>query len=192
MIATHAIPGARVLSAFALGCETAIRLAIAISPNHYEVGWDATGTCGVIGAAVTGALLLGCDETAMTYAIGTAAGQTVGQRAALGTASGMLHAGKAATSGWIAAQLAPHGFTASPSLDDEPFHFFIAFPSEPSKIDAVVAGIGSQWRLLEATPQPVPAPASASLARAVEGLHGAASTSAFLTALAPLPAGAAR
>jgi 2-methylcitrate dehydratase PrpD len=34
-----------------LGVETECRIAIAISPAHYQRGWHITSTCGVLGAA---------------------------------------------------------------------------------------------------------------------------------------------
>jgi DNA-binding transcriptional LysR family regulator len=53
--------GESALRAYALGVEAQLRLGNAISPGHYDAGWHITGTCGVVGAAVAAAVLLGLD-----------------------------------------------------------------------------------------------------------------------------------
>jgi len=52
-----------------VGCEAQLRTGVAISPEHYDRGWHITGTCGVIGAAVTAALLFGFDDAALAQAV---------------------------------------------------------------------------------------------------------------------------
>ena len=104
--------GAAAMRAFVLGCETQLRLGVAISPEHYDDGWHITGTCGTIGAAVAAAALLGLDARATARAIGIAASSTVGQREAFGRMTKAYHAGKAAANGLLAATLAKRGFTA--------------------------------------------------------------------------------
>src|SRR5579872_2933982 len=41
--ASQNVSGAVALRAFALGCEAQLRLGVAISPWHYDVGWHITG-----------------------------------------------------------------------------------------------------------------------------------------------------
>src|ERR1700722_13597845 len=65
--------GDKALTAFALGCEAQLRVGVSISPEHYDRGWHITGTCGVVGCAVTAGLLLGLDEPALTRAVSIAA-----------------------------------------------------------------------------------------------------------------------
>jgi 2-methylcitrate dehydratase PrpD len=43
--------GPDLLLAFILGDEIQARIGLAISPNHYSMGWHITSTCGVFGAA---------------------------------------------------------------------------------------------------------------------------------------------
>jgi 2-methylcitrate dehydratase PrpD len=104
--------GAAAMRAFILGCETQLRVGVAISPEHYDDGWHITGTCGVIGAAITAAALFGLDGAATARAIGLAASATVGQREAFGTMAKAYHPGKAAANGIRAARLARAGFDA--------------------------------------------------------------------------------
>ena len=43
--------GQDLITAFVVGVEIESKLGRAINPSHYEVGWHATATCGVFGAA---------------------------------------------------------------------------------------------------------------------------------------------
>lgn len=104
--------GSAALRAFVLGCEIQLRIGVAISPEHYDDGWHITGTCGVIGAAVAAAGLLGLDAERIAVAIGIAAATTVGQREAFGRMTKAFHAGKAAANGIAAARLAARGLGA--------------------------------------------------------------------------------
>ena len=101
--------GAAFLGAFAAGCEAQLRIGCAISPAHYDHGWHITGTCGVFGAAVAAAALLGLDAEATARALSLAATMTAGHREAFGTMTKPLHAGKAAANGVLAARLAAAG-----------------------------------------------------------------------------------
>jgi 2-methylcitrate dehydratase PrpD len=101
--------GAAFLGAFAAGCEAQLRIGRAISPAHYDRGWHITGTCGVFGAAVAAAALLGLDAEATARALSLAATMTAGHREAFGTMTKPLHAGKAAANGVLAARLAAAG-----------------------------------------------------------------------------------
>src|SRR4051812_12783730 len=102
--------GAEVLSAFALGCESQLRIGNAISPNHYDRGWHITGTCGVFGAAVAAGLLLGLDGPGLEAALAAASTMTLGHREAFGSMTKPFHAGKAAANGVFAARLALGGY----------------------------------------------------------------------------------
>lgn len=106
--------GARCLSAFALGCEAQLRIGNAISPGHYDRGWHITGTCGVFGAAVAAAVLLGLDAAGLERALSLAAGMTLGHREAFGSMTKAFHAGKAAVNGTLAARLGAAGLSGAP------------------------------------------------------------------------------
>jgi 2-methylcitrate dehydratase PrpD len=76
-------------------------------------GWHLTGACGPFGAAAACAILLGLDAERTAWALGLAGTQGAGLWAfnADGTMSKRLHAGKAAHSGVLAAELAAAGFS---------------------------------------------------------------------------------
>lgn len=61
-----------------VGYETAIRLSIAMQPNHKKRGFHTTGTCGTIGVAMAVAFALKFDfsqvKTALSAAVSSAAG----------------------------------------------------------------------------------------------------------------------
>ncbi|MFD0535160.1 MmgE/PrpD family protein [Actinomadura luteofluorescens] len=105
--------GRDLLAAFALGCEVQLRLGLAVSPEHYDRGWHITGTCGVVGAAVTAGLLGAPGRDRLAAALRLASLQTLGHREAFGTEVKPFHAGKAAAGGVLAAAEAARGrFTA--------------------------------------------------------------------------------
>jgi 2-methylcitrate dehydratase PrpD len=107
------LPGDAYLTAFALGCESQLRIGNAISPNHYDRGWHITGTCGVFGAAVTAALLLGLDAAQTEAALALASTMVLGHREGFGSMTKPFHPGKAAVNGVLAARLAAAGLTGA-------------------------------------------------------------------------------
>ena len=95
-----------------LGFEAESRVANAVYPAHYDVGWHITGTAGVFGAAAAIGKLLGLDEQQMVWAIGLAATQAAGLREMFGSMAKSFHPGRSAQNGYAAALLAQAGFTA--------------------------------------------------------------------------------
>lgn len=116
--------GRRQLAAAACGIEAQLRIGMAMTPQHYDAGWHITGTCGVIGAAVTAGLLLDAGTAELSAAIAAAASMTLGHREAFGTPVKPLHVGKAAANGLLAAQLAIEDFTASKQVLEAPRGYF--------------------------------------------------------------------
>src|SRR6185295_17161523 len=106
--------GERLVTAIAAGYEVMIRSSLALNPSAARLrGWHLTGVCGPFGAAAACASLLELDEEQTAWALGLAGTQGAGLWAfnADGTMSKRLHAGKAAHSGVMAAELAALGFT---------------------------------------------------------------------------------
>ncbi|MCI2416400.1 MmgE/PrpD family protein [Saccharopolyspora sp. K220] len=99
-------PATDVLTAYAWGCELQLRLGVAVSPSHYDLGWHITGTCGAFGAAVTSALLLGLRGRRLASALFWGIGRGLGMREGFGTMTKPFHPGKAAANGMLAARLA--------------------------------------------------------------------------------------
>lgn len=155
--AQAAASGRRQLAAAVCGIEAQLRVGMAMTPQHYDAGWHITGTCGVIGAAVTAGLLLDLDESELASAIGAAASMTLGQREGFGTMVKPFHAGKAAANGVLAARLAAGGFTASQRVLEAPRGYFGVLAGgawDESWFGDDVAG--PTWLLRENTYKPFP------------------------------------
>src|SRR3979409_599106 len=91
-----------------------IRSSLALNPPAARLrGWHLTGVCGPFGAAAACASLMKLNTEETAWALGLAGTQGAGLWAfnADGTMSKRLHAGKAAHSGVLAAELAQLGFT---------------------------------------------------------------------------------
>ncbi|MFF5260339.1 MmgE/PrpD family protein [Actinomadura viridis] len=152
------VPGPDLLTAFALGCEVQLRLGLAVSPEHYDRGWHITGTCGVIGAAVTAGLLGSLDRDRLALALRLASLQTLGHREAFGTEVKPFHAGKAAANGLLAAaEAARGGFAdeAGAALPGIGGLLRALAPGERSP-DRLLDGFGTRWDLLDNTFKPYP------------------------------------
>ncbi|CAG9216892.1 MmgE/PrpD family protein [Paraburkholderia tropica] len=147
--------GRAALSAFALGCEAQLRVGVSISPEHYDRGWHITGTCGVIGCAVTAALLLGLNETQLTQAVAIAASMFVGQREAFGTMTKPYHPGKAAANGIAAARLALAGQQAADDIFEAPGGYAHSMSTRVD-FEQMNGAFGERWELLFNTYKPYP------------------------------------
>jgi 2-methylcitrate dehydratase PrpD len=110
------VSGAALLTAFVVGVEIEAKLGRAVNPAHYEVGWHATSTLGVFGAAAAAGKLLGLSAEAMARALAIAASMSSGIKANFGTDCKPWHGGHAARCGLEAAQLAAAGFTGNPHV----------------------------------------------------------------------------
>jgi 2-methylcitrate dehydratase PrpD len=108
--------GREIIAAFVAGYETACRIGMALRPGHYNLGFHATGTVGVFGAAAACARLLGLDTQATAQALGIAGTQAAGLKSQFGTMCKPFHAGKASQNGLLAARLAARGFSSRPDL----------------------------------------------------------------------------
>ena len=114
MAETVGSSGERLVTAIAAGYEVMIRTSLALNPSAARLrGWHLTGVCGPFGAAAACASLMGLNAEQTAWALGLAGTQGSGLWAfnADGTMSKRFHAGKAAHSGVLAAELAALGFT---------------------------------------------------------------------------------
>jgi 2-methylcitrate dehydratase PrpD len=147
--------GRTALVAFALGCEAQLRAGVAISPEHYDRGWHITGTCGVVGAAITAGLLLGFDDAALGRAVRLSMTMPLGHREAFGTMAKAFHPGKAAANGIVAARLAAQGADAPADILENPRGFAAALST---RFDAVqmLGDLGVRWELADNTYKPYP------------------------------------
>jgi 2-methylcitrate dehydratase PrpD len=142
--------GERLVTAIAAGYEIMIRSSLALNPSAARLrGWHLTGVCGPFGAAAASAVLLGLNDEQTAWALGLAGTQGSGLWAfnADGTMSKRFHAGRAAYSGVLAAELAALGFTGPTQIYE--FHdggVLRAF-SDASDPAPLTAGLGKEYRL---------------------------------------------
>lgn len=144
------------LTAVVLGYEVAIRVGEAVGKTHY-FHWHNTATCGVFGAAAAAGWLLGLDARQLTWALGSAGTQAGGlwEFIAEGDMSKVLHAGRAAANGVLAAELAALGFTGARRILEGRQGFFAA--TAPDGTPArVVEGLGEGWKLPTSSIKPYP------------------------------------
>ena len=149
------VTGAQFLQAFILGVETECRIGLAVMPEHYNIGWHITATCGVFGAAAACGKVLKLTEQQMTWALGIAATQSSGLTAMLGSMSKSFNMGHAARNGLTAALLAHKNFTSSERGIEAPRGFAHVLSSR-CDLNAIVDGLGAKWELLENAYKPYP------------------------------------
>lgn len=144
------VSGERLVTAIAAGYEVMIRSSLALNPSAARLrGWHLTGVCGPFGAAAACAVLLGLDAERTAWALGLAGTQGAGLWAfnADGAMSKRLHAGKAAHSGVLAAELAAAGFTGPTQIYEFHDGGFLKAYSDASDPAPLTADLGKRFHL---------------------------------------------
>ena len=138
------------------GYEAMCRIGNAVGKTHYRI-WHNTATCGPYGSAFAAAALLGLDDERTVWALGNAGTQSSGLWQFLedGAMSKHLHAGRAAESGLLAAELAARGFTGPAHILEGKKGFFAAAcpDAEPERVLAEPDG---PWQLTLTSIKPWP------------------------------------
>lgn len=149
--------GKRLVTAIAAGYEVMIRSSLALNPSAARLrGWHLTGVCGPLGAAAACSSLLGLDAEETAWALGLAGTQGAGTWAfnADGTMSKRFHAGKAAHSGVMAAELAALRFTGPTQIYEFADGGILKAFSDASDPAPLTAGLGQIWHLDETCIKP--------------------------------------
>lgn len=152
---TRGLPGAAVLTAFALGAEIECRLGNMVTGGHYARGWHITATCGVFGAAVACARLLGLSAAKTADALGIAASQAAGVAENLPTEAKNVGVGNAARGGLLAALFAEAGYDAAPGAIEGRQGWARAAGDQPA-LGELYDDLGQRWELLKNTYKPYP------------------------------------
>ncbi len=132
------------LAAVVAGYEVAIRIGEAVGKQHYFY-FHNTSTCGVFGAAAAAGHLLGLSAEQLVWALGNAGTQSAGlwEFNKEGAMSKHLHAGRAAASGVLAADLAAQGFTGARTMLEGERGFFAATAPD-AQPERVYEGLGDK------------------------------------------------
>ncbi|HSQ04669.1 MAG TPA: MmgE/PrpD family protein [Burkholderiales bacterium] len=144
--------GKQLVTAIAAGYEVMIRSSLALNPSATRLrGWHITGVTGPFGAAAACASLLGLDAEHTAWAFGLAGTQGAGLWAfnADGTMSKRFHAGKAAHSGVMAAELAASGFTGPTQIYEFEDGGVLKAFSDASDVAPLTRDLGRVYHLEE-------------------------------------------
>ena len=142
--------GEALLTAVAAGYEVMIRTSAALDPSATKSrGWHITGIAGTFGAAAAAAVLMRLDVEQTAWALGLAGTQSGGLFAftADGAMSKRLHAGQAARSGVVAAELAVAGFTGPTQIYEAADGGFLWTFVDGASAAPLVEKLGAAWRL---------------------------------------------
>jgi len=144
------------LTAVLHGYEACCRIGNAVGPGHYRI-WHNTATCGPFGSAMAVSSLLRLDSDQCVDALGNAGTQSSGlwQFLETGAMSKHLHAGRAAESGLMAADLAAFGVTGPPAILEGDKGFFRATCPDADP-DAVLRSPDAPWQLSLTSIKPWP------------------------------------
>ena len=108
------VDGQKLIEGLVVGFDVAYRIGQAIAKTHYLM-FHSTGTVATFGSTAAAAKIMGLSKEQTAWALGNAASQAAGlwEYLKMGDDTKLLHAGKAAMNGVLAASLARHGFTGS-------------------------------------------------------------------------------
>ena len=142
--------GEELIESLVVGYQVAIVVGMMVNPEHRSRGFHTTGTCGTLGAAAAACKALGLDQNQTVNALGLAGTQAAGllESDHSGSMGKHLHAGRAAQSGIISAQLAENGYTGAKTIfeGDEGFLKVMA-GIDPGEIDINL--LMKKYRILE-------------------------------------------
>ncbi|MGP0074443.1 MAG: MmgE/PrpD family protein [Bryobacteraceae bacterium] len=143
-------------TAIVAGFEAAARIAMAVQPQeHYALGFHMTPTCGVFGAAITSAKLLGLTREETLAAVGIAGSMAAGSMEFLadGAWTKRIHPGLAAQNGIQAALLAAEGFTGPLRILEGRDGFLRGYSRNPIP-ERLTAGLGQSFEILHTAVKP--------------------------------------
>jgi 2-methylcitrate dehydratase PrpD len=131
--------GKDLLVALAAGCEMMERLSKAANSSLRNRGYHTTPTCGVFGATIAAAKLLGLSSDKIVSALGMAGAQSGGLMEMYGPSmQKRFNPGPASRNGVTAATMAQLGFTGAATIFEGERGFLKAFTdkSDPSQLTA--------------------------------------------------------
>ncbi|MGO7042145.1 MmgE/PrpD family protein [Rhizobium acaciae] len=133
--------GKKVLDGYMSGVETMVALGELLNPEHYMLGWHASATIGVFGAAMASARILRLTTEQMATALSFAVTASSGTRSAFGSSAKPWQVAAAARNGFVSSQLAKAGLTANASVFG-PMGLAELYGGDADRVDAVLARVG--------------------------------------------------
>lgn len=150
--------GSDVLTAAALGLETACRLG-EVSPHGFHArGVHATAAVGPLTAALVAGHLSKFDTETLVNALGIAGSSSSGLLEFLDTDADTkaLHPGSASMNGVLAARLAAAGATGPSSVLEGRRGIYAALTDRPTNFAALTEGLGTRWEATRIGIKPYP------------------------------------
>lgn len=138
------------LHAYTIGCEVVCRVAAAAHPLSLDRGFHITPVAGVLGAAVACAMAAGLEADGIGHALGIAGSFAGGLYEFVADGAGVkrIHAGHAAASGILAADLASQGLTGPATVLEGTYGWLAAFAGAgEDRALGILDGLGEQWRI---------------------------------------------
>lgn len=151
--------GRALLTALIGGTEVVARIGRAAAGQYMTRGFHPTSVFGVFGAAAAAARLSGRGSASIQQAFGLAGSMSGGlfEYLADGSSAKVMHAGWAAHSGVMAADLAGFGATGPASVVEGRFGLLRAFFGVEGASDAILGGLGEIWETSGLAFKPFPA-----------------------------------
>jgi 2-methylcitrate dehydratase PrpD len=148
------VSGSDALVAIASGYDVADRIVEGLGGyrSHNDRGWHSTGTCGTFGSATAAARALSLDAPRFRHALGIAGTYTGGTWAFLvdGSMTKRYHAGRAAESGVLAAQLAGAGFDGPAQVLEAAWGGVLpTYAGAAADPQAVIRDLGATFKILD-------------------------------------------
>jgi 2-methylcitrate dehydratase PrpD len=139
--------GVELLAAVLAGNEAVARIGMAAPGAFHARGFHPTSVCGVFGATLAAARLMGLDEERATRALGLAGSLASGVFEYLsdGSPTKPLHAGWAAQAGVQAAALAEAGAGGPATILEGRFGLYATHAQGSADIGAQLADLGERW-----------------------------------------------
>jgi 2-methylcitrate dehydratase PrpD len=148
--------GRTFLAAVVAGYEAALRVANAVQPSHWRMGFLSMGPCGTLGAAAAAAHCLDLDADGLANAFGLAGVQAGGINSSIyaeGDMGKRLVPSRAAANGIVAALLAAKGFTGTTDIIEGKFGFCDVFAGDHD-LGRVTGGLGRDFEILRTSLKP--------------------------------------
>lgn len=158
---TRGMRWGELLTAYAIGMETAIRLGRSVKGGFHHGGYHATGVVSHFSSALVAGKLLGLTEDQLVAAQGIAASTASGVQVFLedGAWTKRLHPGWGAFAGITAAQMAQAGFFGPRRPYEGQFGLYethMQARADQVDADSVISALGHEWTLLETSIKPYP------------------------------------
>ncbi|MYM57591.1 MmgE/PrpD family protein [Thalassovita mangrovi] len=144
----HTVSGKDLITSFVAGVEVECKIAEAINPDHYNLGFHTSGTIGTFGSAAAASRMIGLNADRTAQALGGAASMAAGIRANFGSMGKPMHVGRSSENGVTSALLAQEGFTFNDEALDGKWGY-LSVAGRGGEPDLVMGRFGAPFSLSE-------------------------------------------